>query len=165
MLARVEFTIPGRPTPWARAGGNYGADGRGARHFTPHKQRAAMVTVQRAYKAATVGRNAALLTGALKLEVLCVYGIPVSWSKRMKLAAGRGLVWKTSTPDTDNLGKLVADALNKVAYADDALIAVSTVAKRYGEPERTVIRLSELEPWEAALDAIGLPGTQGALPV
>lgn len=142
-----------------------GADGHGVRRFTPHKQRAAMVTVQKAFKAATVGRNAGMLTGALKLEILCVYEIPKSWNRRKIEAARRGLVWKTSTPDTDNLGKLVADALNKVAYQDDAIIAVSTVAKRYGEPERTVIRLTEFEPWETALDAIGLPGTQARLPV
>lgn len=165
MLARVEFTIDGRPTPWARAGGNYGADGRGARRFTPHKQRKAMVAVQKAYQAATVGRNAPMLTGALKLEVLCVYAIPASWTKRMKAAAERGLVWKTSTPDCDNLGKLVADALNGLAFSDDAIVAVLSVAKRYGAPERSVIRLTELEPWEAALDAIGLPGKQERLPV
>lgn len=162
MLARVEFTIPGRPIPWARAGGNYGADGRGARHFTPHRQRAAMAGVAKAFQAATVGRNAPL-TGALKLEILCVYAIPATWAKAKQTAARRGLVWKTSVPDTDNLGKLISDALNKVAYSDDALIAVTSVAKRYGEPERTVVRLTELEPWDTALAALGLPGTQERL--
>lgn len=168
MLARVEFTIPGRPTAWARAGGNAGADGRGARRFTPHKQRAAMRTVQQAWKARSLQdrRNAPMLSGALKLEVLCVYAIPVSWSPSKREAARRGLVWKTSVPDWDNLGKLVGDALNGHAYTDDAMIAVASVAKRYGDPERTVIRVSELEPWEAALAALGLPDKpQRALPL
>lgn len=162
MLGRVEFTLPGRPVAWARAGGNMGADGRGVRRFTPHKQRAAMKAVQAAYKAASVGRNAPL-TGPLKLEVLAVYAVPSSWSAKMKSAAAHGLVWKTSVPDTDNLSKLISDALNDVAYSDDALIAVLSVAKRYGTPERTVVRLTELEPWEAGLERIGLPGTQGKL--
>lgn len=163
-LACVEFTVPGRPVPWARAGGNLGKDGRGARHFTPHKQRAAMKVVKAAYQAASVGRNAPM-TGALKLEVLCVYEIPVSWSQAKKRAAANGLVWKTSVPDCDNLGKIVSDSLNGLAFTDDALVAVCVVAKRYGQPERTVIRLTELEAWDEALAASGLPGTQGKLPV
>jgi Holliday junction resolvase RusA-like endonuclease len=167
MLARVEFTIPGRPTAWARTGSNVGADGRGARKFTPHKQRKAMQTVQRTWNAyALRERRNAPLMGPLRLEVLCVYAIPVSWPKDKREAAARGLVWKTSVPDWDNLGKLVGDALNRHAYDDDATIAIATVAKRYGSPERTVIRLTELEPWQDALVRIGLPEKpQGALPL
>lgn len=167
MEARAEFTIPGRPTAWARSGGNPGRDGGGARRFTPHKQRKAMQTVQRLWNAyALQARRNAPLTGALRLEVLCVYAIPVSWPKKQQEAARHGLVWKTSTPDWDNLGKLVSDALNRHAYDDDAMIAIATVAKRYGSPERTVIRLTELEPWQDALARTGLPEKpQGALPL
>lgn len=163
--ARIEFALEGRPVAWARSGGNFGADGRGARRFTPHKQRAAMVAIAKAYKAqaAIDRRNATMLFGSIKLEILCVYAVPISWSIKKRGAAFRGLVWKTSVPDWDNLGKLVSDALNGIAYADDAQIAVSSVAKRYGAPERTVIRLTQLPDWEDAPPPAGLPEPQGKL--
>lgn len=37
-------------------------------------------------------------------------------------------------PDWDNIGKLVCDALNRVAYRDDSQIDSGTVRKRYCEP-------------------------------
>jgi Holliday junction resolvase RusA-like endonuclease len=163
MLATIEFEIPGRPTAWARTGGNPGADGGGVRRFTPHKQRKAMQTVQRMFQAATANLNYSKLSGPLRLEVLCVYAIPVSWPKAQQRAARLGLVWKTSTPDWDNLGQLVSDALNHLAYGDDSQIVRAGVAKRYGYPERTVIRVAELPNWQDALAATESPDPQGAL--
>ena len=157
MQAKVEFTIPGRPVAWARTGHGSGARVGRATRFTPKLQRKAMQTVQRMWNAyAAQARRNAPLTGPLKLEVLCVYAIPASWIKAKQAAAHAGLVWKTSVPDFDNLAKLVSDALNRHAYADDAMIAVASVAKRYGSPERTVIRLTELGTWEEGAAAAGL---------
>jgi len=48
-------------------------------------------------------------------------------------------------PDWDNIGKLVCDALNRVAYRDDSQIDSGTVRKRYceaGEPEGLQVQIS-----------------------
>lgn len=167
MFGPVEFTIPGRPRAWARTGGNRGQPGV---RFTPRPQRLAMSAIRKAYQAeAARARRNAPLSGAIKLEVLCVYAVPASWPRAKREAAQRGLVWKTSVPDCDNLGKLVSDALNGLAYSDDAIIAVCTVAKRYGSPERSVVRLTPLPAWEERAAEIGLPAKpakpQGTLPL
>jgi Holliday junction resolvase RusA-like endonuclease len=41
--------------------------------------------------------------------------------------------WRTSKPDFDNLAKIVGDALNKVAWLDDAQIAAAWVRKVYSD--------------------------------
>lgn len=57
-------------------------------------------------------------------------------------------VYVVTTPDWDNLGKIVSDALNGVAYADDRQIADGRVIKRYcvaGETPHIYIILGETE--------------------
>lgn len=160
MARAVEFTIPGRPIPWARTGGGKGARQSGpSTRFTPEKQREAMRALGLTWKALRERK----LSGPLKLEILCVYAIPAGWPRVKREAAQRGMVWHTAKPDWDNLGKLVSDALNQVAFDDDSQIAMCTVAKRHGSPERTVIRLTELKPWEVAAAEAGLPGLQPRL--
>lgn len=133
--------------------------------FNTKRAVAAKKTVIAYAKQAMARRKGALLTGALKMEVLCIYAIPASWTKAKRAAAAQGLVWKTSTPDLDNIFKAPADSLNGIAYADDAQIAVVSVAKRFGLVERTVIRVSELEAWEDAVAASELPAQQARLAV
>jgi Holliday junction resolvase RusA-like endonuclease len=44
-----------------------------------------------------------------------------------------GEVFAECKPDWDNIGKIVSDALNGVAYADDSQITKGSVFKRYHE--------------------------------
>lgn len=46
-------------------------------------------------------------------------------------------------PDVDNVIKVVLDALNKVAYADDTQVNEIHVIRHYDEHERLIICLSE----------------------
>ena len=55
--------------------------------------------------------------------------IPKSWSKSRRSLSDRRL--HTSKPDLDNLVKAVLDALNGIAYADDAAIAAVMAEKIY----------------------------------
>lgn len=45
-------------------------------------------------------------------------------------------------PDWDNIGKIVCDALNGIAYKDDAAITDATVCKRYGTRPCVAVRLT-----------------------
>ena len=76
-----------------------------------------------AMKAAEVLR----LEGPVLLEFAALYNHPASWSKKKKAAA----FWKTTKPDLDNIEKLLKDALNGVAWIDDAQIAGVVKMKRY----------------------------------
>lgn len=143
-MSEIAFTIPGRPKAWQRA-----VDITDPRDFTkrikinPKEMKAHQKMV--AQLAALAMRGQARLTGPLKLEVLAVYAIPKSWPPEKRQAALDGKVWKTSVPDWDNLGKLVSDALNLIAFGDDAQIVRASIGKRYGSPERTDVRISRLD--------------------
>ncbi len=65
------------------------------------------------------------------ISVFAVFAIPKSWPKWKRTAAMAGAIRPTKKPDTDNIGKLVADALNGAAYADDSQIVEMYVSKSY----------------------------------
>jgi Holliday junction resolvase RusA-like endonuclease len=52
-------------------------------------------------------------------------------------------------PDIDNIEKIVLDALNGVAYADDAnVVSVRAIKGRYESTPRLIVRVREVEPSE-----------------
>lgn len=56
-----------------------------------------------------------------------------------------GQIRPTKKPDSDNILKAVADALNQVAYRDDKQIVDTQVRKFYSETPRTVISIRKAE--------------------
>lgn len=123
----ISFSIPGEPVPFARAGAN------GKQRFTPKRQSLAMDAVRLHAQRAMAG--VAPFEGPVELQIRATYPVPASWSKKKREAAK----WKASKPDVDNLGKLVADSLNGIAYVDDAQVVSLTVQKPYGPvPSLTV---------------------------
>lgn len=74
--------------------------------------------------------------------------IPKSTSKKRQLQMHQGLLRPTKKPDFDNLGKIICDSLNKIAYNDDAAIIDGRVRKFYGENPRVEVFLSaeEIDP-------------------
>lgn len=134
----ISFSIPGRLGGWQR-GGRDSRQG-AAFTFTPAKMRSDQALVKHFAVAAL--QHGSPLTGPLKLVVQTFRNPPKSWPLKKQAAAK----WITSRPDFDNTLKLIADALNKVAYDDDAQIAVGAHFKRYRliGPECVQIELQEL---------------------
>ena len=44
-----------------------------------------------------------------------------------------GIIFPTKKPDLDNIAKIICDALNGFAYADDSRIVSMMINKEYGE--------------------------------
>jgi Holliday junction resolvase RusA-like endonuclease len=143
MPLSIRVEIPGTIRPWARTGG-----GKGTPRFTPAKQRNYMGAIQTFVTAAMAKAGAKPHSGSVLLMVRAVYQYPKSWSakKRAKIK------WKTSKPDADNIVKIVKDALNKIAWTDDAVVAAMMVQKHWGETERLVISFVALEDDAKLLD-------------
>ena len=55
-----------------------------------------------------------------------------------------GEVGYTKKVDADNLAKSVLDALNGIAYDDDAQVSLLLVYKAYAETARVEVQLKEL---------------------
>lgn len=81
----------------------------------------------------------------IKLMVFAYFPIPKGFSKAKREAAVRERIRPSSKPDWDNIGKLVSDALNGVAYADDKMITEAFVGKYYSEEPRTVVYIEQVK--------------------
>lgn len=79
----------------------------------------------------------------LELTVRAIMPIPKSATKKVKEKMSSFVIKPTVKPDCDNILKLVADALNGIAYDDDKQIVRMTVTKVYGETPHTEIYINE----------------------
>ena len=78
----------------------------------------------------------------MKIEAIFEPAKSISKKKRNELMMIQAV---TKKPDFDNIGKIVADALNKIAYNDDSQICKFEIIKRYGEQEKLIIEVEEYE--------------------
>lgn len=125
--------VPGEPVSWARAGSN------GGRRFTPSKQKNYMVAVGMIARRAMRGMKP--FDGPVELIVVAVFEWPKSWSTKQRMTAG---AWKASKPDADNIGKLISDSLNCIAWTDDARVARMEVQKIYSDKPEARVSLGPL---------------------
>ena len=56
----------------------------------------------------------------------------------------RGLIFPTKKPDTDNIAKAILDALNGLAYYDDAQVVNLEVQKRYSNEPRAEVFINDI---------------------
>lgn len=82
------------------------------------------------------------LEGPIEARITGIFKVPksVSKKKRQELIGDYYL----SKPDADNIGKVVLDPLNTVAFEDDKQVCDLSVTKYYGEIPRVVVELEEI---------------------
>ncbi|WP_415306488.1 RusA family crossover junction endodeoxyribonuclease [Clostridium perfringens] len=73
------------------------------------------------------------LEGPIKALIIAYYKIPKSYSKKRVQAIRDGLEKPTKKPDADNIGKIILDSLNGIAYKDDSQIIELIITKKYTE--------------------------------
>ena len=77
----------------------------------------------------------------LDMRIMAYYTIPASASKKKKKQMADGEIRPTKKPDSDNIVKVVADALNKIAYHDDSQIVDCQVRKFYSTQPRIEVTI------------------------
>ena len=121
---RVNFTVKGRSTPWARAGR------KGGFSYTPQHVRKFQDFVKKCAADAMDDRTP--LLGPLEVGILFYLPVSDSWPAWKKEAAIEGMVHPTSRPDLDNLAKAIEDACNLVVWKDDSQVVTLKTTKLYG---------------------------------
>ena len=124
----IDIACPGKAR--ARAGKNG--------HYTPAKTKAFEKRIADEW----LLLNVPPITGKFQLLVEAEYAPPYSWSKKDRAAAMGE--YKPTKPDIDNVVKLVADALNGVAYADDSRCVDLGASKKYGPEDKLTITVKAL---------------------
>ena len=125
----VWLTIPGEP----QGKGRHRAVRRGDQiaAYTPKKTKDYEDEVQFCYRQAYGDRMAFAVDEPISATIVAAFGIPKSTSKRRKVEMMAGMVLPTKKPDTDNIAKIVLDALNGLAYPDDKQVVELQVLKTY----------------------------------
>lgn len=142
-MITIDFTVDGKPVgkerPRVTSHGTY----------TPAQTREYENTVRREFLKALVYHtplgyhHRAETVRYAEVYITAFFGVPESWSLKKKNDAYDNIC--TKKPDTDNIGKVICDALNGVAYSDDACVTELDVAKRYcgrGEQPRVEVTVA-----------------------
>jgi Holliday junction resolvase RusA-like endonuclease len=134
----VKFTIPGNPMGKQRA-----RTLKTGRSYTPAETVNYETLVRQLYIAQNFSRQ---LAGEIKGTITAYFPVPASASKKKREKMMSGEIRPTTKPDWDNIGKIICDSLNNLAYRDDSAIVECTVRKFYSDWPRVEIELWEVEP-------------------
>ena len=85
-----------------------------------------------------------MFEGPLQMEVTAYYSIPQSASKKKAEMMRECKLFPTKKPDCDNVLKIIADALNGIAYKDDSQIVVGIVRKVYADVPKVVVGITSM---------------------
>lgn len=80
----------------------------------------------------------------LWVDIKAYFPIPKSTSKTKAEQMRREIIRPTKKPDTDNIAKIILDALNKLAYDDDSQVIDLRVQKYYSDNPRVEIVINEV---------------------
>lgn len=120
----IQFAVNGPIRGKGRPRFNGGGHGR---PYTPRTTKEYETQIRAAFLAVR-GKK---LEGAVAVRVVALHVLPKRASKACRAAAERGEIWPIRRPDLDNVIKVVLDALNGIAYADDAQVVRLEARKEY----------------------------------
>lgn len=111
---------------------------RGGRPYTPKTTRDYEIAIREAFENAH-GRPPEPFSGPIAVSIMTHRQLPMSTPKSVISEQD------THKPDIDNVAKIVLDALNGVAWEDDAQVVSLTVSKlkRTRSPERLSVIITE----------------------
>ncbi|ENY8941384.1 RusA family crossover junction endodeoxyribonuclease [Clostridioides difficile] len=133
---KVNFTIDGEPIGKERPRMNSITK----RTYTPNKTKDYENLIKWLYQSKVKYH----FTGYIKMTLRCYYSIAKSNSKKVKEQKRNNVLRPSKKPDIDNVVKIVADALNEIAYKDDTQIVEVIASKYYSDRPRVEIELEEI---------------------
>lgn len=77
----------------------------------------------------------------LDVRILAFYPVPASVSKKKRRLMLDHQIRPGKKPDWDNIGKVVTDSLNQIAYRDDAQVVDAQVRKFFSEQPRIEVTI------------------------
>lgn len=133
------FEIPGEPKGKGRPRFTHTGH-----TYTPTETKEYEEKVIRAYKAKYRDRQYAKGI-PLKMEIAAYFEPPKRVPKAKRAAMLNHEIRPVKKPDSDNIIKIIADALNSVAYYDDAQLAEVKIGKYYSEEPKVFVMLTEVK--------------------
>lgn len=134
-MITIDFTVPGKPMgkerPRVTTHGTY----------TPTKTKDYEKIVKQKFIEAMQTQHEPAKVLSAEIYITAYFDVPKSWSIHAKRDHYNQPAAKK--PDSDNIGKIICDALNGVAYKDDACVCELDVSKKYrGEQEEPRVEVT-----------------------
>lgn len=131
MTFTIDFPPTGKARPRVTIRGTY----------TPQKT----VDYENLVKWSYVRAKGKMHVGALRVTIKAYLTPPKSASKATRQLMLTDRIYPTVKPDDDNIVKACQDALNGIAYKDDAQIVDLILHKRYRDTARVEMSIEEME--------------------
>ena len=129
-MSTVNIHIPGKPIGKARP--KFSRQGNFVKTYTPEKT----VNYENWVKMCWMQSEQEKLSGNIIAVIVARFIIPQSYSNKKRRELNENPCPKK--PDCDNIAKSILDALNGIAYDDDAQIVDLSVSKVYSADEEGV---------------------------
>lgn len=140
-MDEVRFTIPGKPFGKQRP--RVVSRGKSSTAYTP-KETVQYENLVKLYFQQAAGGEMFPDDAMLDVRIFAFYEIPKSTSKKKRAAMLAQEIRPTKKPDFDNIGKIICDSLNLVAYHDDSSVVDAQVRKFYSEQPRVEVIIKEI---------------------
>lgn len=134
----IQFTVQGKPQAKERP--RFKKTGDKTICYTPKKTKTYENLVRREYKKQCDSYYFRDLT-PIVVSMRIYYPIPTKTKVTVRNDMLDGTIRPTTTPDIDNVIKIICDSLNGLAYKDDAQIVCVTATKYFSEIPRVEILL------------------------
>lgn len=137
-VKQIKFSVPGRPFGKQRP--KFSRAGQYVKTYTPDETVCYENLVKLMYQQAAKGK---MFNGGdmLDVRIVAYYEIPKSTSKKKRKDMLEHKIRPTKKPDWDNIGKIICDSLNLVAYHDDSAVVDAQVRKFYSEDPRVDVSI------------------------
>lgn len=144
-MKRISFSIPG--APFGKQRPRVVHNGSFSKAYTPKETVSYENLIKVMYQQAAKGQM--FPEGSmLDVRIIAYYEIPKSTSKKKQKQMLEHKIRPTKKPDWDNIGKIVCDSLNKIAYHDDSAVVDAQVRKFYSENPRVDVTIRRIGPNE-----------------
>ena len=138
----IELTIPG--APFGKQRPKFTSRGKFGKAVTPEKTVNYETFVKLLYNE-KYGAMSFDAEEPLKMTIRAYMQIPFSKSNKQKKLMKENILRPTKKPDWDNIGKIIGDALNAIAYPDDKQIVEAHIVKFFDENPRVEIEIEKIE--------------------
>lgn len=141
-MDQIALAFPFEPVAKGRP--RFRVCGKFVQTYTPGKTKQFEKRIAEYYKTAT---GAEKFKEGVPIVVSLTFGmkIPISLTKKAKQEMLEGERQHVVKPDLDNLAKSVLDALNGIAWYDDAQIVELHIAKKYVQSPHIFVSIHELK--------------------
>ena len=138
-MMTCDFEVEGKPAGKGRP--RFKRMGNFVQTYTP----AATADYEKLVRLRFQNAGGAITDKPVRVEITAFFAPPKSTKKRDRIEMLANRILPEKKPDVDNVAKIILDALNKIAYKDDAQVVELSVKKLYSEVAKVFVHIEEIE--------------------